>query len=80
MANFWWITCRHQLAVKEGSVLCNHVKNIESQFVVYSNVDAAAASLLNWNGKNIETSDKKYIVTNIEFKGIVPPIKNYFCH
>ena len=42
-------------------------KNIESQLVVGSNEDIAAASFTTFNGGNIEEYDKQDIGTNMEF-------------
>ena len=47
---------------------------------VGSKEDVAAVSFLTLQGKNIEKSDKQYIVKNIEFEAIVPSIKDYFFH
>ena len=55
-------------------------KNKDSQLVVGSNEDVAAALLLTLHGDIIEDFDKQDIVTNIEFESIVPSIKNYLFH
>ena len=54
--------------------------NKESQFVVNSNEDISAESLISLNRDNIEDSYKQVIVWNIEFEVIITSIKNYFFH
>ena len=51
--------------MEEGIVRCHHAKNKESELVVGSNEDGAAASLLTFHGDNIADYDKQDIVTNI---------------
>ena len=55
-------------------------KDKDYQLVVSSNKDVVDASLLYFHGDNIEYSDEKDIVTNIEFESIILSIKKNFVH
>ena len=53
-------------------------KNKEYPLFVRINKDVSSVSFFSLHGNRINDSDKKYIVSNIEFKAIVPSIKKSF--
>ena len=50
------------------------LKDKDYQLVLISKEDVTTASLIYLHGNNVEYYDKKYIVTNLEFEAIIPPI------